>query len=69
MKRTIKSDYFYIYFGLLGGLWAVLNRVAAVSLRKYIGFQINKNAVKNLYRYSRTKTENKDDSITLKNTV
>jgi len=54
-KRAIKSDFLWLYLGLLGGLWNVLVRAALGSMKGYFGFQTTKSAVRYLYYYTRTK--------------
>jgi len=58
-KRAIKSDFIWLYLGLLGGLWNVLVRAAMGSMKGYFGFQTTKSAIRYLYFYSRTKKDTK----------
>ena len=54
-SRTIISKSIYEFVSLLGAFWGVLINLGTWSLRPYIRFQFNKNKIKDLYFYSRTK--------------
>lgn len=54
-QRQIQSQSFYQFISLLGAFWGVLFNFGTWTLRKYIRFQFNKNRIKDLYFYSRTK--------------
>lgn len=64
VKTTQRVDYIYRIISLIGGCWCMLTGVSTWLLKNYIGFQMNKSAVKKLYSYSRVKQSKvkKDDA-------
>lgn len=54
-ERNILPQSFYEFVSLLVAFWNVLFMVGTQTLKPYVRFQFNKNRIKDLYFYSRTK--------------
>ena len=53
--RRIIPSFFWQFFALVGGFWAMFTSISTWMLKKYLGFQFRKSAIKKLYSYQRVR--------------
>jgi len=58
-SRNILPQSFYEFVSLLVAFWNCLFNFGVWTLRPYVRFQFNKNRIKDLYFYTRTKKDHK----------
>ena len=54
-NRTVVPAFFWQFFSLVGGFWAMFTSISNWLLKKYMGFQFRKSAIKKLYTYQRVR--------------